>query len=253
MDPVIIPSTNFDITNIAVDGSSNYSTMINNLFDTSTIIKNYDYSSYIDVSLNVDLSLNDLHSIVVYTLDNSTYDIEGVKIQLFNNADLEFEYEIHGDISGSKAYRFDGFVSDISSVYTSDVSNVEAYLDSYNYGQKRVIDDSVATVTNIVPDISVNAVVPAVDFWNTINRIIYANNQFIAVGNKVAAYSVDGSTWNAKSFDLANGGSEENFTGAAYGNGRFIIVADNASTEDPLPKSSTDGGQTWSLMESPKS
>jgi len=246
MDPVIIPSTNFDITNIAVDGSSNHSTIINNLFDTSTTIVKDDYSSYIDVSLNVDLSLNDLHSIVVYTLDNSTYDIEGVKIQLYNNADLEFEYEIHGNMSGSKAYRFDGFVSDISSVYTSDVSNVEAYLDSYNYGQKRVIDDSVATVTNIVPDISVNAVVPAVDFWNTINRIIYGNNQFIAVGNKVAAYSDNGSTWNAKSFDLANGGSEENFTGAAYGNGRFIIVADNASNLDPLPKSSTDGGQTWS-------
>lgn len=248
MDPVIIPSTNFNIINVAVDGSSNVPTIIDNLFDTdATIVKN-NYNSYIDISLNSDMSLNDLHSIVIYTLDNTTYDIEGVKLQLWHDADLQFEYEIHGNMGGSKAYRFDGFISDISSVYTSDISNVEAYLDSYNYGQKRIIDASNSVVTNIVPDISENPVVPEVDFWNTINRVIYAQsaNLFMAVGNKVAAYSNDGLTWSAVSFDLANGGLEENFTGAAFGNDRFVIVANNASNADPLPKSSTDGGQTWS-------
>jgi hypothetical protein len=233
----------FDISNIAVSSTESYLVDNNNVDASSNHPTGQ--GSQLEVSLNETLSIDDLVSIVMFNGD-TTKGNNGISIQLLNSNNVEHTQVI--DISNAHiATRLDG----------------NATIDSKNYSQtgeldvalQRIIDTSNVQIFNTALSINKNDLSVTLNIWNPLNFIIYEDNRFIAVGDKVIAESLDGITWNAQSYDLANFGKDQFWTGVTYGNSKFVVVANNftpeldsegneLATSDPRPKYSLNG-ITW--------
>lgn len=242
-----IPLRTYDLSNVALGATSSNITLNDKELNGSWInIPASNITDFYDISFSQPIPLDSLHSVIIYCLPRNSYTFNGAigaTIQLLNNDQILYQYDINENLGIKYAYRFDAYVSSNFDNFTNDISNVEQFGDSYNFGQERIIYGDNVSISKIVADINIYTINPYVSFWNTLNKIIYNydNNQYLAIGDRTTAVSTNGIDWVAYSFDLANGGFDQNWVSAAYYDGKYVIIADNFSIDDPFPKQSLDG------------
>ena len=87
---------------------------------------------------------------------------------------------------------------------------------------------------------------PATAKWSSVDYGVVSNTgRWVAVARETntVAYSTNGTTWTSASLGA---GEEWDWNGVAYGNGRFVAVAESDSSTARRAVS-TDGGVTWSV------
>jgi hypothetical protein len=84
----------------------------------------------------------------------------------------------------------------------------------------------------------------------SVSRVTYGDGRFVAVAANIrnAAYSTDGITWTTATTPPSDG--KGSWQGLAYGNGKFVAVA-QGSIANTTTAYSEDGGNTWTMRSMP--
>ena len=205
---------------ITTNNSDNTNLIYDNLIDSSYVSSTTDSNTFINFSYNSQINTDNIVSIVIYTDGVQSVD-NGILFEIKNNATVKYSYEI---FSSSNIYRFD------------NINNLELpgiFGNKIDFFENRIVDISTNVINSIHADVDKISLYAMKTKWKPLNKIVYRNNQFVAVGDRTILLSNDGINWKGYPFDYINDENEQNFFGIEFrdttsnNNEYFLAIARN--------------------------